>query len=685
MVQIKEYTARQEYRPKLRSGTSIDIPSNYFDGNNIVSNLKKPAKALRDISKEYGIAEERVRKEEESRMRAEAARKKEEAAALKKRKEDRDKAFVAEQTALYIRNANTFMQDYKSKNKGKDAERAAASFEEWSNQYVSNIKFENKDQQDAFNLKRLSSDTNFFNDAVKYSYDQGEEYYKNANNSLISTLSTQLTTEQDPQNILNDMLSIKQAVANVNPGQDDSLINSEYKKVVSDSLSANVLNSAINDPADAILRMKSPLFSENISEDTYFETKGKVIAAFEKKAVDMLARDKMSFATFVSSLEDPFFSDIQKEDFSKRVFNEAIKKRAVIEQTEVEAGIKRQNDVVSKYLSTTDPEDLDSLKVELMQTPGADNTLFVINRAEEGIKLMDFAESNGITMPEPNEVQNNLYSSIKERIESGYYKTIGDMKNDILKLNQFQAQELVGHFVNNYEFNKELDSLKKSGNDVDRMMDSAISNWGFNKKDNPYLSDSIKKDASRRLVEMKGSGIVIDEKAVRQAVYDSIEYMNSDSNDDSVVRKTYASIADDVEENPEKRKELAASKIEDNFSDIDFTKEQLDTISQYFLVGDTNRATNYVRSLRQVKSRNILAKQKSIETIESITGRPHSESIEAKAMAAVSAIPTAAVEADRAFSDLFASSVDWARGAIDEYITSPIQKYIVNPISSWFD
>lgn len=464
MVQIAEYTRRDTFSATERPGLNLNMPD---------------AMARASSSSIGGINVDD--------MRAVAKGAKEIAGNMLEMKERYDKARVNEYLNNYMQNAQSTILGYKKDRLGKNANGVVSDFEKWSEKEFDMAMGRSDDttkeplleNREQINLAREQMDKlnlNYINNLSSFQAEQIQKYEDNQATALLTNQATMLSSEHDDLSISNSILTMKQTASELSAlnGQSQEYVDMYLKPMISKSLAQNVMSVAINNPDFAISKMENKLFSGNMEKEDYDKTSENIIKAFKNYYSDVLS-DGVSYdqegvkRNIRTAVDRTFFEKYGKDKILNDVVIETEKKFKEKTEKRHQEGVALQNEIVLKM--SNNGFDINALSTEdfalLASTEGGIKAERLIKHIQTATLNEDYNIRNGGDIIEATEEQNIAYSEIKNRIDDGYYETLGELYDEVVALTPDQQKEVVGKFVNDLKYKKDVDALKSRGIDVE--------------------------------------------------------------------------------------------------------------------------------------------------------------------------------------------------------------------------
>lgn len=540
MVQISEYTHRETISTDGRSKLSLNMPEAISRAsgqgplsNDTINNLRTIAKGGKEIAN-----------------------------AMVEMKDNFDKAKVNEYINSYMADTSKTILGYEQNRKGRNAYGLVQDFEKYSQEHFSKAMgtsgdgsekplLENRDQIRMAQAQMDKLNLNYMNQISSYQAKEIQNYQDNQASALITNLGNQLVAESDPVSIANSIQMMRESIRGMNQykGQSNEYINSKINPLISKSLSQNVLSVAMNNPDLAIAKMQDGLFKNNMDNGDYIQTKVDVIKAFKETYSTTIAEDsayqRPQRVSLPDTLNNEFFKDVNINRLMTEIMDEAGKKEKTILETNRENSNRLQNDIIlsSGVVDADGNIDINSFTnndfLNIGSTEGGNDTLQTIKSVQQNLQNEKFNLTyNGAGSVEITDDQVQAYNTVSKNIRSGYYDTLGQMKNDIDGLPATAQAELVGNFVGRLQQQKNIDLLKKKGIDIEKDIKYQFSERiGLNPDKNAASFNAFRDAIINKVSSASSIGEKITPDKIMEITDNVVDDIFNDKSDLSIVRK----------------------------------------------------------------------------------------------------------------------------------------------------
>lgn len=625
MAQIPEYTRRETFSATDRPSVGLDIPDALSRGSNGVfssDNLKKVVGGAKEIAGEMLDMKDRY-----------------------------DKAKANEYLNNYIKNAQQKVLEYKTNRLGKLSEGVVSDFEEWSENEFNNAmgKSENSSDEpllsnrEQITLARERMDNlnlNYLNTLSSFQAQQMQEYSDNQATALITNLSTEMSREQDINNMQNIKLEIFKT-ASVHSdliGQSKEYVSQHLSPIISKSLSQNIMSTALNNPDYSIDKLENKFFVDNISDEDYLKTSDDVEKAFKEfyaeKISDAAVHGVNIDVAANVALDRPFFENKNADKILSDINVLAEKKRKEKIEFKRKGDIALQNSIVVKLAKSG--FDLNNLSendfATLSTMQDGRETVQLIKKIKTDKEVYDYDLENGIETKPITFDEYKSFGTIKSRISEGQYSTLGEMYEDVFDLPSPLQQKLVGDFVNNVIYKNAVEELKeKNGIDIASYIDQAYKdNIGLDKSKSINSYNIFRNGIIDGIRGIQLSGGKIDSNTIKTIALN----VSGDLVNPTTYENRMFKIIKDYEANKIKNKKSGTENLINSFEDFIeadpiigsaiSTEGSLRELSELLYVGDVDGAVMFVRE--QLDNKELKArKQRNEKSIKKMTKNVVSE------------------------------------------------------------
>lgn len=338
MVQIPEYTRRENAQPMQRGGMSIGIPDALVAGS--AGNVG-PKKALQ-LSKDL-------------------------AEAFVGMKERRDDGIVSAFMNQYDKDSTAVLISLKEKYQGQDAHKVMSEFQKWRDGYIAEHSSYDEDKAkegvvyledaaqnriakqklDAYNVRDI-------NNISGYIATEEEKFRVNNLNVSIQNNTSKIISENNPENIQILADQTRSYISSLHKGQSSQYIKAQTDPILDAAVYGNVMRDSASDPISSIARFQDPRFSKYMSADTQEKTREQLTKAFVDYQSMQLAKAATGQAS--NPVGDEFYkqnSGFFKENMTsvrKEISDKAIQNRNSILEDNRRNEIAIQNDLAMQLL-----------------------------------------------------------------------------------------------------------------------------------------------------------------------------------------------------------------------------------------------------------------------------------------------------------------------------------------------
>lgn len=531
MVQIPEYTRRENTQSVQRGGMNISLPD-----------------ALTQPTGGFGAAGQKAIK-----LSSELAD------VFVNMKERRDEGIVSAFMNQYDKDSTQKLIELKERYRGQDANRVMSEFQKWRDVYISQhssydpdsakegvIYLEDASQNriakqklDAYNVRDINS-------ISSYIATEEENFRVNNLKTSISNNSEKIITENHPANVASLKASIAFDVGALYKGQSKQYIDSATNDILDAALYGNIMRDSASAPIASIMRFQDKEFTSEMSSQTKEKAREQLIKAFIDYQSNQLANAATGRPS--SPAGDEFYknnADFFKgtvEAVKKEVEDNSIKIRNGILEEDHRNNVAVQNDLVTQLLDAREKIGNAVTNEEKMQyAKQMATTLSALTGVRGGVsaaKMVDdvFSEVNDYDwLVRLNDEYNkgsmpiimdgkpvisrteaadrlNAYKAktvagletIKQtvhNINNGKYETILDIPN-FNEYSPHQKKEIMKTFSDNARFKSLLETAKsKSGIDFMHRIDQIYKFERGEPYKNPVEYNQFKKEMSEKIVQ----------------------------------------------------------------------------------------------------------------------------------------------------------------------------------------
>ena len=320
MVQIPEYTRRENARPVQRGGMNLSLPDALVKpvGTEAIEKGLKLSKELADVYVNM--------------------------------KERRDDGIVSGFLNQYSKDAEAKLLELEDKYRGQNSQKVMSEFQKWRDDYIAQhssydpdsakegvIYLENaaqnrlaKEKLDAYNVRDINS-------ISSYIAQEEEKFRVNNINANVADNIDHIINDDNP---LNAEISKANIAANINSlykGQPDKYKKRIYDDILDNAFYGNIMRDSAINPMASIDRYMSPVFSKNLRPETSKKTHEQLLKSFITYQAQQLANAQTgreanpAGQTFYERNKQFFGNDLDK---IKEIINEnAVKlQNSIVEQ-----------------------------------------------------------------------------------------------------------------------------------------------------------------------------------------------------------------------------------------------------------------------------------------------------------------------------------------------------------------
>lgn len=274
MVQIPEYTRRDNAQPMQRGGMNLNVPAPLSRPDGGIGGVGQ--KALKLSSELVDV--------------------------FVNMKERRDDGIVSAFMNQYDKDSTAKLIQLKDKYRGQDAHRVMTEFQKWRDEYISQhssydkdsakegvVYLENapqnriaKQKLDAYNVRDINS-------ISSYIATEEETFRVNNLKTSINNNSAHIIDENSADNVMSLKASIIDDVSSLYRGQSKEFIMAAANDVLDSALYGNIMRDSASNPMASIDRFETPAFSAEMTTETKQKAKAQLLKSFMDYQAQQLA------------------------------------------------------------------------------------------------------------------------------------------------------------------------------------------------------------------------------------------------------------------------------------------------------------------------------------------------------------------------------------------------------------
>lgn len=530
MVQIPEYTRRENARPAQKGGINLNLPDALTNIEPVANAGKKALKLSSELADVFVNMKER-----------------------------RDEGIVSAFMNQYDKDSTQILVKLKKQYQGQSAQRVMSEFQKWRDNYITQhssydpdsakegvIYLEDEAQNRIAKQKLDSANVRDINSISSYIAAEEESFRKSNLRISISNNAEKIIYENHPANIASLKAAVAVDVGALHRGQSKQYIDSATKDVLDTALYGNIMRDSASTPIASIMRFQDKDFTAEMSPQTKEKARSQLLKSFIDYQANQLAnaatgrQSSPAGEEFYKNNSDFFKGDI--EAVKKEIDDRSIKIRNGILEEDHRNNVALQNDLVLQLFDArekagearTNEEKTEYVK-QMATTLSA---LSGVRGGVEAAKMVDdvYSEINDYDwLTRLNEEYNkgakplimdgraalsrteaaerlNAYvaktisglETIKQTvhdINNGKYETLLDIPgfNDY---SPYQKKEIMKTFAANAKYKYLIETAKAgSKEDFTKRIDEIYKNEHGPKWKNPVLYNLFKKEMAEKIVQ----------------------------------------------------------------------------------------------------------------------------------------------------------------------------------------
>lgn len=607
MVQIPEYTRRENAQPMQRGGMNLNLPGA----------ITQPTGGIGEIGKRVGKLSSEL------------------ADVFVGMKERRDDGIVSAFMNQYDKDSTAKLLQLQDKYRGQDAHRVMPEFQKWRDEYIAQhstydedsakegvIYLEDAAQNRIAKQKLDATNVRDINSISSYIAREEETFRVNNLNTLISNNATKIMSEDDFENAEILKQSIKGDVASLYRGQSGAYIKKAYDDILDQAIYANIMRDSQTNPLGSMARYKNKQFTRELKDATRMEARDGIVKSLKNYASQVIAEDtaygrdpRMALPALLS---DDFFDGLDVNAIQRDIIDEASKREKDIIKTKQENNARLQNDIILKVVDKDGQININGLSTEDMMniaaTAGGKETINFINQVRVNTQNDDYNIENGLDRMELTDSDLSRYSTVRGRLNSGYYRTIGEMYDDLYMAKADVQNTLVGEFIGNLKYERDVEALKARGIDIEKDIDVSYANLvGPKAEENDTSFQAFRNAVVSEVRNMQMRGEKVDEQSIRRAALNVRNKIYDGTSDDAVVNRIVMEMKRKQKENYkpgsvknyEDLQKWATELANDNDLDDVFSKESQKRFNDLILTGDVDSAILMLQYYRKSRAAQI--------------------------------------------------------------------------------
>lgn len=518
MVQITEYTHRENPQTQINAGMNLDLPTA----------LTEPGKGTKALS-----------------VLSESA--KDLAGAYVSMKERRDSGIVAAFMNQFDKDSTAKILQLKEENRGQDANKIMGLYQEWRDKYIADHSFydperaeagvvylENSDQTNSARQKLDNYNVRDINNLSAYIADEEEKFRVNNLNASILNETQSIVNDDNMENIEISKLFIEEDLAELHKGQSEDYTKTLAAEIFDTALSGNIMRDAASNPIAAISRFQNEQFTKDMKTETRTKLKEELIKNFITNQAQQAA---LASVGVESNPAGQAFYDDNKSFFGNRegaikakIQEEALKLRNDILANDNNERTALLNDYTVQLLNAQDQGDEEKTAQTLTSMLGirggvetanmikdveAENNDFeMLMRAKQAYdEGREPVLDSGNLVPLKDEVDERLtkyqkqyldnmdrVNDVVHGINTDKYETLSDIKG----FNEFaprQKSVILTAFANRARYKSLSETAKKdSGIDFDNRIRYIYKTMYGDPEKNPVLFGLFEHEMSQQIV-----------------------------------------------------------------------------------------------------------------------------------------------------------------------------------------
>lgn len=560
MVQIPEYTRRENAAPVSRGGMSLSLPNALTQpvGGEAV---KKGLELSKDLADVYV-----------------------------KMKERRDDGIVSAFLNQYSKDSTQKLLELRDRYRGQDSKRVMPEFQKWRDQYITEhssydedtakegvIYLEDeaqnrlaKERLDAYNVRDINS-------ISSYIAQEEEKFRVNNINATVADNVERIVGENILPNTEISKAIIKSYVADLHRGQPKSFIDRATNDILDSAIAGNIMRDSNVNPLASIARYNDKNFTKEMRPETKKKVQQDVLKSFENYASQTIAEDtaymRPTTLPLPAILGNEFFSDLDVARIEQRIMDDAGKKEKDILQTKHENSVRLQNDMILKAMNPDGSINTYAFTEEDMMnigaTEGGAKTINTINHIKVNTQNDAYNIENGLPTREFKSDDIERYENALYKARNGYYSTIGDMYDDIAFLPSDAQNDILRTFLGNLKFDRDAEKLKSNGIDIEKDIEASYKLLlGLNPDNSDNTYRNFRNDVVENVMKLQLLGQPIDSKKIKEISIGVVKNMYDAQTDDSVVKNIIADLDKWKKENYKNTSIIDYTKLQEQATDI---------------------------------------------------------------------------------------------------------------------
>lgn len=276
MVQIPEYTRRENAQPMQRGGVSLNLPDAFTrpQPDAASAGMKNMLNLGKDLAEVFVSMKER-----------------------------RDDGIVSAFMNQYDKESTKKMIELRDQYRGSEANKVMPEFQKWRDAYIAEhssydpdnakegvVYIENKAQQRIASQKLDSYNVRDINSISAYIGEEEERFRVNNLNALISTQSEKLVNENFSQNASILKAEIAGNVASLYRGQSRAFLKNVTDELLDKALYGNVMRDSATNPIASIGRFQDKTFSKEMKSATREQARQQITQSFINYQANQVAK-----------------------------------------------------------------------------------------------------------------------------------------------------------------------------------------------------------------------------------------------------------------------------------------------------------------------------------------------------------------------------------------------------------
>lgn len=565
MVQIPEYTRRENAQPMKRGGMNLNLPGA----------ITQPTGGIGEIGKRVGKLSSEL------------------ADVFVGMKERRDDGIVSAFMNQYDKDSTAKLLQLQDKYRGQDAHRVMPEFQKWRDEYIAQhstydedsakegvIYLEDAAQNRIAKQKLDATNVRDINSISSYIAREEETFRVNNLKTSIGNNSAYIVAENNPENAYILKKSIYNDVASLYRGQSKEFIKAAADEVLDSALYGNVMRDSASNPMASIDRFESDAFSKEMTTETKQKAKAQLLKAFMDYQAQQMAnaqtgRESMPAGEDFYTQHASFFGR-SINDYKSQIDEESVKLSNKILEKDERDRVAVLNNLSIQLIdaqSKKDPVQMAQVLSAMSGVRGGVETAELINDVDTEYNDYTYLKKvnslynqnpdatyvvDGKIAPSYEEVSERLsvYNRKRARMAGRMLPIIEDINHDkyesltdIKEFKEFPPDEqenILTAFSRRARYNSlSATAQEKSGVNFDSRIREIYRSERGDPDKNPIEFNRFKYEMSQKIVQFlsENPNKIPQPKELKQMADNSVTYIEN-----RTVYDTFSKIAQEIEE-----------------------------------------------------------------------------------------------------------------------------------------